>query len=64
MAVTKFRTPDEASSAQRSAPGSDANVRRMRAILEFWSHARPRKVPRGVFKYRSIEEANAALSRR
>ena len=65
MPVQKFRTPDEARKAQRSVPGSEENVRRLRTILEFWSKARPRLIPRGVHKYRSVQEAqDAAHSRR
>jgi len=57
MPVTKFRSPDEARDAQRSVPGSETNVRRMRFVLDFWSRVHPRKVPHGVFKYRSLGEA-------
>jgi hypothetical protein len=65
MPVQKFRTSDDARSAQRSVPGSETNVRRMKFVLEFWSRARPKQVPHGVFKYRSPEEArDSARSRR
>jgi hypothetical protein len=65
MPVTKFRSPDEARDAQRSVPGSETNVRRMRFVLDFWSRVHPRKVPHGVFKYRSLDEAQRDdLSRR
>lgn len=65
MPVQKFRTPEDARHAQRSVPGSETNVRRMSFVLEFWSRARPKRVPHGVFKYRSQEEADdAALLRR
>lgn len=64
MPVHKFRTPEEARHAQRSIPGSETNVRRMRFVLQFWSRVRPKRVPHGVFKYRSQQEADADLSRR
>lgn len=65
MPVQKFRTSEDARRAQRSVPGSETNVRRMTFVLEFWSRARPKQVPHGVFKYRSQQEAqDAALSRR
>ena len=66
MPVEKFRSTDDARRAQRSSPGSPENLRRLAFVLEFWSRVHPR-VPRpGVFKYRSMAEANqdAALSRR
>lgn len=63
MPVEKFRSFDAARDAQRSESGSDVNIRRMRAVLEFWSIARPKTIRRGVFKYRSVQEAqDAALS--
>lgn len=65
MPIQKFRSLDEARAAQRSRPGSEENLRRLRAVLLFWSRARPKTFQRGVFKYRSVQEAqDAALSRR
>ena len=63
MPVTKFRSLDEARAAQWSEGGSEENLRRLRFVLKFWSRLRPRRVPHGVFRYRSIEEANAAEER-
>lgn len=57
MPIEKFRSAREARQAQRSEPGSELNLRRMRAILAFWSKARPRPRRPGVFKFRSVEEA-------
>ena len=56
MPVTKYRAHEEASQP-RSVPGSAMNIRRLNFVLEFWSRIRPREVPRGVFKYRSPQEA-------
>jgi hypothetical protein len=65
MPVEKFRSLDDARRAQRSEPGSALNVRRMTFVLEFWSRIHPKRVPHGVFKYRSPQEVqDAALSRR
>lgn len=65
MPIQKFRSPDEARRAQRSEPGSETNIRRMRFVLEFWSRVRPRAIHRGVTKYHSVREAqDAARSRR
>jgi hypothetical protein len=60
MPVQKFRTFDDARRSQRSEPGSAENLRRLAFVLDFWSRARKRKVPHGVFKFRSPEEADAA----
>lgn len=57
MAVEKFRSHADARRGQRSRPGSDENVRRMTFVLDFWSRLRPKKVARGVHKYRSPQEA-------
>jgi hypothetical protein len=57
MPIKKYRSLDEAKADQRSEPGSETNIRRMTFVLDFWSRVRPKTVPRGVFKYRSIEEA-------
>jgi hypothetical protein len=65
MPITKLRLNEEHRNVSRAAPGSPANVARMRFVLEFWSRVRARHVVHGVSKYRSIEEAqDAALSRR
>lgn len=63
MPVTKFRSLDEARESQRSVPGSEENLRRMRAVLEFWSRLRPRQVRHGVFKYHSPAEAQESSGR-
>ena len=57
MPVQKFRSPDEARRLPVSTAGSEENVRRLRSVLDFWSRPRPKIVPRGVFKYRPIEDA-------
>jgi len=57
MPVEKFRSTDDARRAQRSVPGSPENLKRMAFVLEFWS----RVARQGVFKYRSITEANEDL---
>lgn len=60
MPVQKFRTFEEARRTQRSVPGSETNIRRLSFVLEFWSRVRPKKVQSGVFKYRSLQEAQDA----
>ena len=64
MPIQKFRSFDEARRAQRSIPGSETNLRRLRFVLEFWSRVRPKTHARGVTKFRSSEDADAALSQR
>lgn len=62
MPVQKFRSLDEARRAQRSTPGGAEIARRMRFVLEFWSRLRPCRVPHGVFKFRSHDEAEKSFS--
>jgi hypothetical protein len=57
MPIKKFTSNEEARDALRSSPGSEENIRRLRTILEFWAQARPKKIRRGISKYRSVEEA-------
>lgn len=63
MPVKKFRSLEEASAAMRCEPRSKEHLRRLRFSYEFWSRVRPRTFPRGVTRYRSMEEADADLSR-
>jgi len=62
MPVTKFRTFDDAERALWLTCGDPALPRRIRAL---WSRRVPAPLPgpRGVLKYRSIEEANADRDR-
>jgi len=60
MPIQKFKSLDDARRALWTEPGSDENIRAIRYLLGFWSHVRPVRFPIGVFKYRSIQEANAA----
>jgi len=59
MAVEKFRSIEEMNQAPvRGASG--ANFERfLRHCARYWAIA-PRTYPRGVFKFRSIEEAQKA----
>ncbi len=63
MAIQKFKSFDHARRAQRSVPGSDMNLRRLRFVFEFWSRLRPQSHQRGVTKFRTMEEADAAHER-
>ena len=64
MPVEKFRNSEDARSAHRSEPGSAENIRRMKFVLDFWSRLRPKHCTPGVFKYRSIQDADEGDSRR
>ena len=59
MPVTKFRTFEEAERALWVACDDPALPRRIRALWSRGDLAGPLNGPRGVRKYRSIEEANA-----
>jgi hypothetical protein len=56
MPVQKFRTFEEARRALWMPPGDPLILERMKRLGEL---GRPRPVRRGVFRYRSIEEAKA-----
>ena len=58
MPVQKFRSVEEMNAA-RVKSGEDGIERFFRHCARFWTIA-PRVYPRGVFKFRSIEEAQAA----
>lgn len=60
MPVQRFRTHEEARRALWIAPGDPRIPRKLQGWLELWVHLYPLDRPRGVFKFRSIEEANAS----
>ena len=62
MPVQKFRSAEEMQEARVVASGADAFDRFLRHCARYWTIA-PRVYPRGVFKFRSIEEAQAARQR-
>jgi hypothetical protein len=57
--VQRFRSIQEMSSAPLSPPSGDGFERFARHCARYWQLA-PRVYPRGVFKFRSLEEAQAA----
>lgn len=59
--VQKFRSIEEMNAA--TPVGADADFERfLRHCARFWTLA-PRVYPRGVFRYRSVEEAERARGR-
>lgn len=56
MPITKFKTFEEARRALWLDSGDARIIERMRHLSEM---ARPRQRPRGVTRYRTIEEAKA-----
>jgi len=58
MSIQKFRTLDAARQALWQQPRSSRLVTRMKALWAFSARLVPRQIPRGVRKFRSIEEAN------
>ncbi len=61
MPVQKFRSIEEMNAARVET--ADGGVERFfRHCSRFWVIA-PRRYPRGVFKFRSLEEAQAARAR-
>jgi hypothetical protein len=62
MPVEKFRSGEEMNAAPVRARSGDSFERFVRLCARYW-RIHPRKYPRGVFKFRSIEEAQAARER-
>ncbi len=60
MPVRKFRTHEEAQRDLWLPPGDPRILKAMAFVLGLGSLARWKPFPRGVHRYRSIEEANAA----
>lgn len=62
MPVEKFRSAEEMQRAPAAASTAAAFDRFLRHCARYWKIA-PRIYPRGVFKFRSIEDAQAARDR-
>jgi len=63
MPVEKFRTHEEARRALWLSPGDPRIMGSLRGVLSMAIGLYPVHRPRGVFKFRSIEEANADRKR-
>lgn len=59
MPVHKFRSIDEMNRAPLLVAGQSGFARFLRHCARYWSMA-PKTFPRGVFKFRTIEEAQRA----
>lgn len=64
MPVQRFRDLDEARRALWVAPGDPALPDRIRRLWRFSARLTKPSVPRGVLRFRTIEEANAERERR
>ena len=62
MRVQKFRSVEEMDRAPIIVKNGDGFARFLRHCARYWALA-PRKYPRGVFRYRNVEEAQAARER-
>ena len=60
--VQRFRSLEEMNGAPLLARSDDGFERFLRLCARYWALA-PRVYPRGVFKFRSLEEAQAARAR-
>jgi hypothetical protein len=58
MPVQKFRSFDEAREALWGEPGEPGYLRRIAWLWAFADRLYPRRFPRGVHRFASIEEAN------
>ena len=63
MPVYRFRSMEEAREALWIAGNSTELAERMRKLWAFQARFRQERMPRGVYRYRSIEEANRARDR-
>jgi hypothetical protein len=59
MPVRKLRSLQEAEDALWRAPGEGGLWRSMRSVWDFAARTCPRRFPPGVFKHRSIADAQA-----
>jgi hypothetical protein len=59
MPVQKFRSIEEMNKAEPPRSGTDHFERFLRHCARYWAIA-PKHYPRGVFKFRSLEEAQKA----
>jgi hypothetical protein len=62
VAVEKFRTIEEMNDAPVMARGGDGFERFLRHCARYWAIA-PRIYPRGVFTFRTVEQAQEARAR-
>ncbi len=62
MPVERFRSIDDMNASPAPATYSGSVERFLRHCARYWRIA-PRTYPRGVFKFRSIEDAQAARDR-
>lgn len=62
MAVQKFHSAEEMNAAPVQVRGGNAFDRFVRHCARYWAIS-PRIYPRGVFRFRTIEEAQAARER-
>jgi hypothetical protein len=59
MPVVKFRSFEEAREALWGEPGDAEHLRRVSWLWAFSDRLYPRRFPHGVYRFASIEEANA-----
>ena len=62
MAVQRFRTIEEMAAAPLLVPPAEGFERFARHCARYWRIA-PRVYPRGVFRFRTVEEAQEARQR-
>lgn len=62
MPVQKFRSIEDMNATPVAMTDKDGVERFFRHCARYWRLA-PRTYPRGVFKFRTVDEANAARAR-
>jgi hypothetical protein len=63
VSLQKFRSHEEAEQALICPRPDSAYFEKLAGLYELWDSLIPRTYPRGVFKYRTIEEANEESQR-
>ena len=58
MPIQKFRSFDEAREALWGEAGDPAHLRRVAWLWAFSDRLYPMRIPRGLYRFESIEEAN------
>jgi len=64
MPVQKFKTFEEAEKALWNFKPDDAYLARIAELWDFATKLNPISYPKGIFKFKTIEEANKQTSRR
>ena len=63
MPIQKFRSVEEMPDLEWTDPKDERLLDRLRKLSARWAQLIPRSYPRGIFKFRTVEEAQQARER-